>query len=413
MRSRPCSLPRLILLLALTPVASATTWYVNGVGGNDSNNCLSATSACKTIGHAISLAASGDTIKIAAATYFEHLTINISVKLLGASASTSIIDGSGRTGTVVTTSSGTHVTLSGVTITHGYAVSGGGYAASGGGISNYGTLLLTRSAVTGNRAGNSCGRNHGCVSYGGGISNAGTLTISNSTIAGNFVGTNCPKYCYPGAQGGGIYGGTVTISNSTIAGNGASTSCGLPCHPIVLGGGIYRATVTISNSTIAGNFAAESCGLPSCYPPAEGGGIYGVTATISNSTISGNAANLVGGISAAATLQNSIVANNSHGNCAAAVTSKGYNLSNDATCNFTGPGDMNSINPMLGPLQANGGPTQTMALLPGSPAIDAGNPSGCTDGSGHLLKTDQRGKPRPDAEDTGGCDIGAYESQSD
>ena len=344
MRSRPCSLPRLILLLALTPVASATTWYVNGVGGNDSNNCLSATSACKTIGHAISLAASGDTIKIAAATYFEHLTINISVKLLGASASTSIIDGSGRTGTVVTTSSGTHVTLSGVTITHGYAVSGGGYAASGGGISNYGTLLLTRSAVTGNHAGNSCGRNHACDSHGGGISNAGTLTISNSTIAGNFVGTNCPKYCYPGAQGGGIYGGTVTISNSTI---------------------------------------------------------------------SGNAANLVGGISAAATLQNSIVANNSHGNCAAAVTSKGYNLSNDATCNFTGPGDMNSINPMLGPLQANGGPTQTMALLPGSPAIDAGNPSGCTDGSGHLLKTDQRGKPRPDAEDTGGCDIGAYESQSD
>ena len=68
---------------------------------------------------------------------------------------------------------------------------------------------------------------------------------------------------------------------------------------------------------------------------------------------------------------------------------------------------------MLGPLQNNGGPTATMALLPGSPAIDAGNPSGCTGGLGHLLKTDQRGSRRPDKEDTGGCDMGAYERQQD
>jgi hypothetical protein len=68
---------------------------------------------------------------------------------------------------------------------------------------------------------------------------------------------------------------------------------------------------------------------------------------------------------------------------------------------------------MLGPLQNNGGPTQTMALPSGSPAIDAGNPNGCTDNKGHLLKTDQRGMPRPDKEDSGGCDMGAYESQSD
>ncbi len=54
-----------------------------------------------------------------------------------------------------------------------------------------------------------------------------------------------------------------------------------------------------------------------------------------------------------------------------------------------------------------------MALLPGSPAIDGGNPAGCTDGQGHLLKTDQRGQPRPDPEDTVGCDMGAYERHSD
>jgi len=68
--------------------------------------------------------------------------------------------------------------------------------------------------------------------------------------------------------------------------------------------------------------------------------------------------------------------------------------------------------PKLGALQNNGGPTMTGALLSGSPAIDAGNPTGCVDGQGHLLKTDQRGKPRPDKEDTGGCDMGAYESQN-
>ena len=114
-----------------------------------------------------------------------------------------------------------------------------------------------------------------------------------------------------------------------------------------------------------------------------------------------------------ATLQNTIVANNSAGNCFNSVTSNGYNLSSDGSCDFDGPGDLNNTNPMLGPLQNNGGPTQTMALLPGSPAIDAGNPTGCTDNLGHLLKTDQRGDPRPNIEDTGGCDMGAYERQSD
>jgi hypothetical protein len=95
------------------------------------------------------------------------------------------------------------------------------------------------------------------------------------------------------------------------------------------------------------------------------------------------------------------------------MTSNGYNLSSDNTCNFNGPGDLNNTNPKLDPLRNNGGPTQTQALLAGSPAIDAGNASGCTNGTGHLLMTDQRGKPRPDKEDTGGCDMGAYERQSD
>ena len=138
---------------------------------------------------------------------------------------------------------------------------------------------------------------------------------------------------------------------------------------------------------------------------------------MNNSTISGNSATFGGGISnngGAVTLQNSIVARNSKGgNCYNTMTSEGYNLSSDNTCNFNGPGDLNDTEPKLGTLGNQGGPTQTIPLLSGSPAIDAGNPAGCTDGAGHLLKTDQRGYPRPDREDSGGCDMGAYERQSD
>ena len=82
------------LFLTLPPIASAsTTWYVNGVSGSNSNNCRSPTTACKTIGHAIALAHSGDSIMVAAATYTEHLTIGISLNVIGSSVGPTIIDG--------------------------------------------------------------------------------------------------------------------------------------------------------------------------------------------------------------------------------------------------------------------------------------------------------------------------------
>jgi len=113
-------------------------------------------------------------------------------------------------------------------------------------------------------------------------------------------------------------------------------------------------------------------------------------------------------------LKNSIVADSpSGGNCSGNMSSHGYNLSSDYSCNFNSSGDRNNIGPMLGTLGNYGGPTQTIPLLPRSPAIDAGNAIGCTDGSGNLLKTDQRGYPRHDPEDARGCDMGAYEKQSD
>src|SRR5215471_1581400 len=80
------------IAVALAPSAFATTWYVNGVTGNDSNNCMSPTTACKTIGHAISLAASGDTVRVAATTYIETIVIGFNLRILGSGATSTIID---------------------------------------------------------------------------------------------------------------------------------------------------------------------------------------------------------------------------------------------------------------------------------------------------------------------------------
>jgi hypothetical protein len=295
------SLPLLALILAFAPAADASAkLYVNGANGNDSNNCKSLKHACKTIGHAIALASSGDTIKVAPSTYKENLTIRISLNILGANARTTIVDGN-QAGTVFTISSGV-VLLSKLTIQNG--TSAGGYA--------------------------------------GGIVNEGTLTVSNCTITGNDGS---------GGYVGGIFnnGGTTTVSSSTITGNSAS-----------------------------GGYA---------------GGIF-----------------IDGGTT---TFQNAIMAN-SGANCSGTVSSEGYNLSSDGTCNFNGKGDKNDREPKLGTLGYHGGPTQTFPELLKSPTVDKGNPGGCTDGGGHKLTTDQRGFPRPGKNKMNKrCDIGAYERQTD
>jgi hypothetical protein len=328
-----------------------TTWYVDGVNGNDKNDCKSPETACKSIGHAISLASSGDSISAAAAIYTENLTIGINLKLIGASASNTIMDGAARNTVVTIPSPSTTVNVSGFTVRNGLARIGGG-------ISNFGTLRINDCTISGNSTTNG-------NSAGGGIYNNGALTINRSTISGNsqqIIGV-----------GGGIANfGILTINTSTISDNSGGDGGG--------GGIANSGTLAISSSTISGNSATGS-----------GGGIQGT-----------------------ATLQDSIISNNtSGGNCSGTMTSNGYNLSSDGSCNFNGTGDLNNTDPKLGPLRNNGGPTQTQTLLSGSPAIDAGNPSGCTDSQGHLLKTDQRGKPRPDKEDTSGCDMGAYERQTD
>jgi hypothetical protein len=398
---------------------------------------------------------------VAPAIYTENLTIGISLKIVGSDATTTIVDGGQVTTVVTIPNKGSNVSLSKLTIRNGVAQPG----QSGGGISNNGTLTIYNSTVSGNTS-NGGGHNDASA-YGGGIYNGGTVTINNSTISGNSSGPYRSYQSYGGgiynggtvtinhstlsrnssggdgysaAYGGGIFntgtltiknnstisenrvnggfyrswgggisnfGGTVTINNSTINGNSTGGRC---CGS---GGGIYNGgTVAINNSTISGNSSTAIGNRRSSY----GGGIYNVgTVAINSGTISGNRAEPSGGnISGTATLQNSIVANaTSGGNCDSTMTSLGYNLSSDSTCNFTNTGDMNNTRPMLGKLGNYGGHTQTIPLFSGSPAIDAGNPNGCTDNNGNLLKTDQRGYPRPGKYDSGGCDMGAFERQKD
>ena len=384
MKSRRLATLLTAVLTLCSPALAGTIWYVNGVGGSDGNPCTSSTSACKTIGHAISLASSGDSIKVAAAMYTENLTIGISLKILGAGATTAVIDGR-QANAVIAISAGANVTLANLTIQDGSD-------AKGGGIYNAGALTVRGCIVTGNHA----------LFLGGGIYNTGTLTVTRSTVTTNTTGISSF------AGGGGLYNfGTLTIDKSAVSDNRAFSVVN-----VAHGGGIFNAaTLMIRNTTVSGNSVGGAT--------KAGGGIYNTgTVIISNGTVSGNSGlpgneiyNLTGGV---AVLQNSIVSNkSSNGNCKGTITSNGYNLSSDSTCKFNSTGDLNSTDPMLGPLQGNGGTTATMALPSGSPAVDAGNPNGCRDDKGQLLTTDQRGQRRPDAEDTAGCDMGAYERQSD
>jgi len=258
-----------------------------------------------------------------------------------------------------------NLTLNGLTVRFGNFSD----AYAGSGIDNNGTLTIMKSRIAGNR-----GRT------GGGISNEGTLIVTNSTITGNEAAS-------VDSHGGGIYNyswsGTVTITNSTISDNRGN-----------FGGGIYNSggMMTVTNSTISGNVAYS-----------RGGGIYNNDKLIiTNSTVSGNSAPYYldgGGLFNSGTLHysNTLIANSPTGGECSNFGTISTNLNNLVEDNFCFPAL--SGDPNLGPLASNGGPTQTQALLTGSPAIDAGSDANCP-------ATDQRGVARPRGAH---CDIGAYE----
>ncbi|NEO87660.1 MAG: CHAT domain-containing protein [Spirulina sp. SIO3F2] len=328
--------------------------------------------------------------------------------------------------------SGGNLTLTNVTVT------GNSASNLGGGIDSLGALTLTNSTVTNNSAGGNGGgiRSAGAVTLssstvannsastsGGGILSTSTLNLANSTVSGNtasgdgggLLSTSSMTLTdstvagnFANGQGGGLFSqGPLTLTRSTVSSN--STGSSTSSH----GGGAFASgAATLTNTTISGNLAGSS-----------GGGLYstGGDLNINNSTIAFNTANgNGGGISAFGApngqITNTIVANNqdtSGGNgpdfrADLSSMTVQHNLIT-STAGISAPTLTNGVNgniigqdPLLGPLQNNGGSTQTHALLPGSPAINAGNNSFVS------VSIDQNGNPRIIDFNV---DIGAYELQ--
>jgi CSLREA domain-containing protein len=366
----PCLIA--IILLSVAAAAQAETLTVNSAA-DAGGSCPGAT--C-TLRQAILSAASGDTINFAAGIATINLTtdellIDKSLTIRGPGANLLSVQRSAAGSTPVfrvfnIAFAAVNVTLSGLTIANGID------PGSGGGIFNTSTSTVNVSNCTliGNQA---------TFGVGGGIANnssGGAINVTNCTLSGNAA-----------AFGGGILNnhGTMTITNSTISGNSTGND----------GGGIYNFdTLTIINSTVSGNSATAG-------GSSSGGGVYndlgtGATLNVRNSIIAKNTAS---------------VAPDFKGTLA----SQGYNLignTSGTTITGTTTGNQLGVDPKLGPLQDNGGPTFTHALLSGSPAIEAGESSGSN--------TDQRGFTRPvntpaitNATGGDGSDIGAYEVQAD
>jgi len=287
-----------------------------------------------------------------------HLIINRSIiRNNTATGSANPLEGTGggiRLSLALTKTEGssTVVTVNDTLISNNTAINGGGI---GMGLVQPGAphliqLTLNRSAVVNNQV-QGTGVQQG---NGGGILNVNAaLHLVNSTISGNTASGN-PQVQFSGV-GGGIANGrtglptTVTMTNTSVISNTALAGGGILN---ALAAGTTPPVVNFANSLIAGNTALGGVPFgPSCLN--QGG----------------------------------------------TLTSLGHNLDQNNTCGFTAAGDQVSVDPMVGALADNGGPTPTHALLDNSPAIDAADSARCP-------ATDQRGEARPVGE---GCDIGAYE----
>jgi hypothetical protein len=276
---------------------------------------------------------------------------------------------------------------------------------NGGAIRNEGVLTITATSFDYNKAtGASAGGGVWKGGHGGAVENitGATLTVIQSSFTNNTA---------VGVEDGGGNGGAIdtaefqpgvvsslVVSASEFSNNHALGNIGGAICIYAGDGGIAVAEVV--NSTIHGNSSNGT-----------GGGIsnHGVL-TVTNSTITNNSSAYGGGgivqfgweITPVLTIHNSIIFDNVDTDCAEtggpSTVSGGHNIAGNNECGFSA----SKSNPLLGPLAANGGPTRTQALLPGSPAIDAADPTYCP-------STDQRGIPRMRGVGAPACDIGAYE----
>jgi CSLREA domain-containing protein len=400
--------PNPTTLTILNDDAPPASLVVNTTDDNDFGACFPSPGHC-SLREAINAAnfnVDTSTITFAAAA---NGTITLTSALPNL-ANALTINGNGAANTVIsgndlfkpfTVSSSADVTITGVTVTHGKGTSGGA-------IRNDGTLTVTNSILSSNMV---------TVGDGGGIFNdiGATLTVTNCTISGNSAGSG----------GGGIDNdGTLMLMGSTISGNSADNGGGLrTVGPMFVtnctisgnsafnnGGGIHNfgGTVRITNSTITNNFAdsADNGGL--------GGGIFnesGVTVTLRNTIVARNFNGASPGINADDLNGDNVDTANCFNNLIGTGGSGGLTNTNG--------NQVDVADPMLGPLQNNGGLTFTHALLSGSTAIDAGDDcvadaTHCSDPNITQLTTDQRGAGFPrkvdgDLNGTAAVDIGAYE----
>lgn len=344
-----------------------------------------------------------------------EILINKNLTIIGPGANLLTLSGS-NLNRVFAIPAGNTVNLSGLTISNGKAT------ADGGGIVSAGNLTMTNCNIVNNTSGNNFG--------GGGVSVLGaTVTFTECNFSGNKQNavlltnssgtiTNCAFTGNTTLFNGGainlINSSTVAITGCTMNGNTASIQGGA----VSLG----NSSGTITNCTISGNTSPNGGGI------AINATTGTATLAITSCTVANNIGTTNGGIfiessgagtNVAVTVRNTIVANNgvNIGGTVApgafgTITSLGYNLTNDLTnASLNQPTDVVNANPLLAPLQNNGGLTQTHALLPGSPAVDKGSSSGAL--------TDQRGVPRPiddavvnNATGGDGADIGAFERTS-
>lgn len=273
-------------------------------------------------------------------------------------------------------------------------------ATFGGGIRNKGRLTLDRVDFVDNTS----------SFEGGGLANLDgqTVLIANGTFRGNLAA----------AFGGAIHNtGHLELTGVTLSGNATTDPSGEGGGLSQSPGPFGNASAELTNVTISGNTAGSR---------GEGGGILSDVVvgnsskmTLTNVTVANNTAPTAGGISAPRgelTLKNTLVASNSGGNCrfgSLVLVSDSHNLDSAHSCGFRSSNrSLVDTDPLLGPLQNNGGPTFTQALARfgplanGSPAIDTGTNSGCP-------ATDQRGVHRPidgNGDNFASCDIGAYEA---
>lgn len=431
---RACRLPQALAftLFLSAAYASGATLFVATTGANTTSCGVSAATPCRTIQYTITnRSITGDTIRIEAGTYFEILTINKDLTLIGSNNLGTIVNAK-RQGTVITNSATTRIAEMVIEDGHGTASVIENVA---GGVNNSGNLLLEDTVVTENTALVGFPNLSGTA---GGIVNSGTLFLISSLVDGNSASGGC-------ITSGGIanfINGRLLTENSVIRQNASSGSssaeCGGPGNVPAAGGvlnnqGILIArTTTIDSNTITNNgtFTLEQSTVSNTtisvlaqldvvnstlyqapvtidYQPPFFAGVL----NISSSTVYSTA---MPGINLqppwTSTIRDSVLAGNPGGDCSGDFTSGGYNLIENPTgCGvLLTNNDLLNVPPDLGSFGGHGGPTRTINLLPGSPALSGGNPTGCTGPSGSVLIVDQRGDPRPDPS-VGRCDIGSVQ----